>query len=912
MEIIKAKNDYRNYKYFTLENGIEVLLILDNKASTSSVSLSVGCGSFEDNVPGIAHFLEHMLFMGNEKYPDEKYYSSFIGTHGGYSNAYTAGDHTNYYYTIDPNYILKSFDIFSNFFICPLFDQSCLSREMNAVDSEHKKNILNDNWRNFQMIRNICNNQSPLSKFSTGNLETLNLPNIREIVIDFFNKYYSSNIMKMSVLYNGEQSEDIIIEGIKNHFNNIKNKNVSINRELKINHLLSEKNIKIVPIKDNDYLILLFELSYNSNIKNNNIINYISYLINHQGDNTLYNYLNKNGHIEDMYSSEECSIDNCLIFSIKFKLTKTANTNLIINAYQRYINILIESSFNNKIVDLLEEDRFLNNQEFDNFEIEEEGDFVTNITSNMINFNTNRNYILKYNYLIGEFLDKNILIKEIQSLLSELSIINNKNMSILNISKSHNSEQFIEEKFYKIKYQIDNLNLQINNNFNGILNFPEKNQYIIKEKEILNLPSDILPIKLEVNNEYVDLYIKKTFDLNTTDSLLYINIKKDDIYSSVDNFVKYKFLIELFYLLFNSTIYNINKANYNFYIILNKSNYTFKLSGYYKYLDNILEIILNKLKELINNDNIDNLYFKIIKEKLLKQYSNKKLNAPYQQITSYEEEILLNKYFNSELIETTINNINSFNEILSINPFSYNKITIYCEGNIYENKLMEIYNIINKNYNYYQSINNFEINLDTNKTSQILEKEYNNFNKEEENECVEMNFFINNMYNSNNWINEYCALLIFDLIISKEFFDKLRTKEQLGYITRSNYSSFGFGKNKYTIYKYLVQSNIKNTEYLKNRIINFIKDDIYSLIDNTSDDEYLEIITSIKEKLNKPFNNLEDSAGFHYDKIINKNFIYNFNKIIMANIDTIDKTYLFDFYKRHFSFDKYLIIKIKN
>lgn len=175
---IKANGDYRDYQYYKLENEIEFFFIHDKKALNSAVSLSVNCGSYDDEILGTAHFLEHMLFMGNEKYPDEKYYSSFISTHNGYCNAYTAGDHTNYYYTIDSNYLLESLDIFSNFFICPLFDESCLTREINAVNSEHKKNILDDNWRYYQMLKNLCSEKSSMHKFSTGNNETLNVPNI--------------------------------------------------------------------------------------------------------------------------------------------------------------------------------------------------------------------------------------------------------------------------------------------------------------------------------------------------------------------------------------------------------------------------------------------------------------------------------------------------------------------------------------------------------------------------------------------------------------------------------------------------------------------------------------------------------------------------------------------------------------
>ena len=64
----------------------------------ASFSLTVNVGSFNDprHRPGLAHFLEHMIFMGSEKYPDENAFSTFISTRGGYTNAYTEFEFTNY------------------------------------------------------------------------------------------------------------------------------------------------------------------------------------------------------------------------------------------------------------------------------------------------------------------------------------------------------------------------------------------------------------------------------------------------------------------------------------------------------------------------------------------------------------------------------------------------------------------------------------------------------------------------------------------------------------------------------------------------------------------------------------------------------------------------------------------------
>lgn len=57
---------------------------------------------------------------------------------------------------------------FAQFFLCPLFDESCKDREVNAVDSEHEKNLMNDAWRLFQLEKATGSPSHPFSKFGTG------------------------------------------------------------------------------------------------------------------------------------------------------------------------------------------------------------------------------------------------------------------------------------------------------------------------------------------------------------------------------------------------------------------------------------------------------------------------------------------------------------------------------------------------------------------------------------------------------------------------------------------------------------------------------------------------------------------------------------------------------------------------
>ena len=65
-EVIKRKNDKRKYEAYTLPNGIQVLLVSDPDSMTAAAALDVHVGSLSDPkaIPGMAHFCEHMSFLG--------------------------------------------------------------------------------------------------------------------------------------------------------------------------------------------------------------------------------------------------------------------------------------------------------------------------------------------------------------------------------------------------------------------------------------------------------------------------------------------------------------------------------------------------------------------------------------------------------------------------------------------------------------------------------------------------------------------------------------------------------------------------------------------------------------------------------------------------------------------------------
>jgi hypothetical protein len=83
-KIIKPPLDKRTYDTFVLPNGLKVLLCSDPSSTTSAVAMNVHVGACSDpvEVPGLAHFCEHMLFLGTELYPEEDSFSKFLSSNG--------------------------------------------------------------------------------------------------------------------------------------------------------------------------------------------------------------------------------------------------------------------------------------------------------------------------------------------------------------------------------------------------------------------------------------------------------------------------------------------------------------------------------------------------------------------------------------------------------------------------------------------------------------------------------------------------------------------------------------------------------------------------------------------------------------------------------------------------------------
>ena len=266
--IIKSPNDDRQYAAIRLPNSLQVVLVSDPSLENSAASLAVGVGSAHDpeSQMGLAHYLEHMLFLGTEKFPEPDGFMKYTQANGGMTNAFTAYDKTNYLFQINAGKFDEALDRFSDYFKSPTFDPHFSDKERNAVNNEWSLQKAQDGWNLYALQGFTANPENPSAKFNIGNLDTLkDKPDskLQDELKRFYDRYYSANLMKLTLV--GKQSLPELKAMAEKHFASIPNKNVAMPHVTEPGLTAEQmgKSIHYKPIKDMKVLYVDFPVQSN-------------------------------------------------------------------------------------------------------------------------------------------------------------------------------------------------------------------------------------------------------------------------------------------------------------------------------------------------------------------------------------------------------------------------------------------------------------------------------------------------------------------------------------------------------------------------------------------------------------------------------------------------------------------------
>ncbi len=343
VNISKSPNDPRAYRYLTLSNGLRTLLVSDPKTDKAAASLVALRGSFHEpkEYLGLAHFLEHMLFIGTKKYPEVNAYQTYINAHGGSSNAYTALDHTNYFFDIQPEYFRGAMDRFAQFFIAPLLDPAYVDREKNAVHSEYQLQTKNDGWRGYLTQKLALNPEHPGSRFTIGSLDTLG-EGVYPALEKFFQENYSAD--QMILVAFGNEDLDEMESWITPIFDQIENRQLGDPAPLPQAFTKGSlpNTIKLQALKDKTRVDFTFPVPNTTKYYREKPLLYITNLLGHEGSNSLHKKLKDNGWIESLSASSDELDNNNTMMVVSIGLTEAGERNIpkITDALFDYIDLL--------------------------------------------------------------------------------------------------------------------------------------------------------------------------------------------------------------------------------------------------------------------------------------------------------------------------------------------------------------------------------------------------------------------------------------------------------------------------------------------------------------------------------------------------------------------------------------------
>lgn len=349
--IIKSPNNNRSYAVMMLPNGLQVVLVSDASLQNAAASLAVGVGTAQDPKEqlGLAHYLEHMLFLGTQKYPEPNGFMNFTTANGGMSNAFTGLERTNYLFQINAEKFDEALDRFSDYFKQPTFDPAYSEKERNAVNSEWSLKKAQDD-RNLMGLQSLTLNPlNPAARFGTGNLSTLaDKPGsvLQEELIKFYTHYYSANIMKLTLMSN--QSLPELKQLAQKHFASIPNHQIPL-PQIQVPGITPKEMGKIIqykPQRDMKSLFIDFPLVTDKQDWRYKADEYVSQLLASEEPGTLAEQLRQRGLAKSVSASMQSNIfgpDGYLRVAIELTETGLKQQDQAIAAVFAYVDLIKNS-----------------------------------------------------------------------------------------------------------------------------------------------------------------------------------------------------------------------------------------------------------------------------------------------------------------------------------------------------------------------------------------------------------------------------------------------------------------------------------------------------------------------------------------------------------------------------------------
>ncbi|KAK4524923.1 hypothetical protein GAYE_SCF07G2826 [Galdieria yellowstonensis] len=917
----KPELDSRQYRALCLSNELRVLLISDTESEKAAAALNVSVGYFSDppSLAGLAHLLEHLLFLGSEKYPDESEYHLYLSQHGGTCNAFTAEENTCFHFDVADQWLSGALDRFAQFFISPLLKKDVYEREVRAVDSEHSKNILIDARRFFQVFKCVAAEpQHPLAKFGTGNHETLyekpreSQLDVIECLKEFHTNFYSANLMTLCVM--SKQSLDCLEQLVVPLFSLVPNRFISAPYiSYQDSKVFKDEGFgsiyKLVPIQDRRTLQITWPFPELFSKYEKKPEHYLSHLLGHESKGSLYYLLKERGWVNNLSCGPEMMLKTFSTFGLTMELTEAGLENVenILRCTYEYLDCIRSSNFPSYV---FEECKTLAELRF---QFRERSEPIHEVVKDALNMQ----YFPLGKVLSGPYLMHSFDAEMIHSLLQNMVPFK---MWVMIASKTFQDCVDEREPWYGTQYGKFPLSGKLLSEL-----------FVVKKEQehlYLPLPNPFIPRDFSLkchkcaSNSHLDkIQVPKKI---LQDDIWTVHHQLDDRFQRPK--VHLYFFLRSAYFHFSSRQALFSKL-YCLFLedILNEDGYYAQLAGIHYQLDTANEGLILYIGGY--SDRISNFVLRVfeemaqfrwkhehwhIKKDLLKrQLENTLKREPFHLALSELKCLIIESQLHVDDLLDSIDSVTE-NEMDSFHSKMFEQLHIEAlmYGNILQEEALELSRQISSILPVKQGLKEHAwplkrvvqipklypkhtaaTLLDDNLTDRCVHFIQNARLEDEANGATLVYFQADQQL-----LSLHVVLELLEQILSKHCFDELRTTQQLGYVVATKSVVI----NEVTGLFIVVQSSSYSTHYVENRIQSFLEQFYENILKPMSEEELADYVHALRSEKLEPAKRLSQQAAWFWSEISFHSYLYTRYYDEAACLDQISKKDLLDCFYRYF------------
>ena len=862
-QVRKSPNDDRDYRYLTLDNDLRVLLVSDAATDKAAAALAVYRGSFHEpkDKAGLAHFLEHMLFIQTETYPEIDGFQTFISANGGSSNAYTAPDHTNYFFDVRPEALPEALDRWGHFFIDPVISAEYADREKNAVHSEYQMQIKADGWRGFMAGKQALNPNHPGSRFTIGSLETL-AGDIQADLLKFFNEEYSADQMGLVVLSNNTLDDlEALVRPI---FGQIENKNIGpspVTLPMYEDHQLPAM-LSYQSQKQGASLSYTFPIPSTLAHYRTKPTQYFANLIGHEGQGSLYQALSGEGWIESLGSGVSSFDDSQSVFSISIELTPNGVT--AIEQIHDYVFTYIE------MLQATEPQSWLYDEQAQvaeiGFRFQEKSrptGFVYQMAPRLHDYPASD--LLAAPYLMESF--------DAELIQSYLAYLTPDNVMIEFSSPDATTDKV--EPWFEVPYQIT-LGAAKRADTEVAFALPSENAYLPEDLELK--PNDAEDIALVHDSSGLKLWADRDTAFGSPRANLNLEIALPGGLTSPED----RGMAQLYRRIVTDSLTEVTYPAYlaglGYSIGVPDSGFEVAINGYQDKQVVLLQTVLDALL----NAPIDPDRFEFIKEALIKDWENTRKERPYTQVLSALQDTLRSGRWPRDILidatsPVTAERLSEWRDEL----FNEVSVTGLLHGNIASEDTDKLVDLLTRSLDlaehprYRAQARDVakpllhKVDIDHNDASIVL-----------------------HIQDPDDSFESRAKSMLGAQILRPEYFRELRTEQQLGYVVSAN--------NQPVVRRagitFVVQSPAKGAGYLETATIEFMEG-FLTLFGEMSEEEFAQHKAGLIARLLESPKNLGERSQLYWRDIADDHLTFDSRQQMAALVEALDQETMMAFFE---------------